>query len=212
MKKKDELNTKTNIRWGRQQYRIEVVHLILECFSHYFMMKNHAQMARTGYKDITSAEKLSSFINDAFKQESKPDDFIITMDESSNKAIEEYEKLEEILNRYFSSTRCQFEKKDVISTLAYLYHNNIILKIRHYDFLFFVQWVQYAYQNRIKNIEELVEKSIEICVWNGGTIRHADTKLFRRIFIDIEKSLRSIQQKRLERYWKKYKKTVATKL
>lgn len=201
--KKSKYNPQIGIRWGRQQHRIEVVHLILECFSHYYMMKNHAQMAKFEEKDFKGVERLSSFFNEAFKQNSKLEDFMVTTDESSNKAIEEYKILEELLNRHFPSTRYPIEKETVMSTLAYLYHDDIILKMKHYDYLFFIQWVEYIYHTRIGGIKLLMEKSIETCIWDGGFIRHADTKLFRRTFCNIEEKLNTVIQKRLERKSKK---------
>lgn len=203
-KKKNSFHPEVGIRWGRQQYRIEVVYLMLRYFSHYFMMKSYAECARHEKYDIKDAESLSSFISDAFKLDCKPEDFISTTNEMANKAIEEYKKLDEILNHYFPSVRFPIDREDVIATLAYLYNKSIILKMKHMDFLFFIKYVEYAYHTRTRGVKWLLDMSLETCIWNGGFTRHMDTMLFRKTFILIEEKLEQVIQKRLKRKNKKY--------
>lgn len=203
-KKTNDFHPEIGIRWGRQQYRIKVVYLMLRCYSHYFMMKSHAACARHEKLDMKDAESLSAFISAAFKLDCKPENFINSTNELADKAIEEYKKLDEILNNYFPSVRFPIDREDVISTLAYLYNNNILLKMKHVDFLFFIQDVEYAYHTRTKGVKWLKEMCLETCIWNGGFTRRTDTMLFRRSFILIEQKLNEIIQKRLRRKNKKY--------
>lgn len=122
-KKTNDFHPEIGIRWGRQQYRIEVVYLMLRCYSHYFMMKSNAACARHEKLDMKDAESLSAFISAAFKLDCKPENFLNSTNELADKAIEEYKKLDEILNHYFPSVRYPIDREDVIATLAYLYNN-----------------------------------------------------------------------------------------
>lgn len=186
------------IRWGRQQYRIEVVYIILRCFSHYYMMKDYVLCSRhvTNYKDACS---LSDSVNKIFQLDSKPEDFMKGENEYVDKALDEYSQLQDLLNHYFPSNRYPIDIETIKSVLAHLYQHNILLKMKHIDYLFFIQYVEYVYHTRLEGVEYLKSRCLETMIWCGVRVRRIDSMHFRKTFIYIENVLEEINNKRLIR-------------
>lgn len=190
-------------RRARQQYRIEIVYLVIRCFSHYYMMRLFAETARAGDSDYKLAESMADVMGKIFNMEINVNELMFDMNNSANKSLDEYSQLNELLDFYFTGDRYPYSKKDIMSLLAHLYQHDIQLKMRHMFFLRFIQRVERAYGTREYGVEYLKSQSIDATIYNGMKISRMDTRIFRKEFIRIEKSLEEISNKRKNRKEKK---------
>lgn len=155
--------------------------------------------------DYSSCEKAADIINMLFNRNIKPEELIETEDDISNKLIDAYQKLKDSL-RHFSSPRYPYEKEDILSVLAYLYHHNYWLRMKCYDYNIFSCKVFDVFHGKrmiySRGVKWLINESSEYCLWNGKT-RNVDTMAFRHTFREIEKAFNEIIEKRRKRKEKK---------
>lgn len=194
------------IRRERQRNRIEIVYLVLRCFSHYYMMRICVETAKCDDADYQLAETMANTFGKIFNMDIKPSDFMFDKDHSTNTALDEYANLNEILNYYFVGDRYPYSKKCIMAVLKYLYHNDIQLKMRHMFFLHYIKHVEMAYGTRVCGVDYLKEKSIEMQLWDKMRIKRVDTCIFRKEFIRIENVVDMIYKKRVNRKKKLKKK------
>lgn len=195
------------VRWGEALYRIEIVMLIIESFKYYQEVENEkAAMKYLKYsKDYKSCEQAADMIKMLFNREVNPSELIHTEDDISNSLIDSYIKLQDSL-RYVPTPRYPYEKEDILSVLAYLYHNNYWLRMKCYEYSIFSYKVfDVFHEKRMfynKGIKWLINESREYCLWTDKT-KHVDTMGFRRTFRKIEKAFNEIIEKRRKRKEKK---------
>ena len=191
------------VRWGEALCRIEIVMLIIESFKYYQEVETEkAAMKYLKYsKDYKSCERAADMIRMLFNRDVNPSELMHTEDDISNSLIDSYIKLQDSL-RYFPSPRYPYEKEDILSVLAYLYHHNYWLRMKCYDYNIFSCKVFDVFQGKrmihSRGVKWLINESSEYCLWNGKT-KHVDTMGFRGTFRKIEKAFNEIIEKRRKR-------------
>ena len=203
------------VRWGEALYRIEIVTLILEAFKYYQeveIQKNSMKYLEYS-KDYESCRKAADLIRIIFNKDINPSELMKTENDISNSLIDSYIKLQDSL-RYFPSPRYPYEKEDILSVLAYLYHHNYWLRMKCYDYSIFSYKVFDVFREKRmihrRGVKWLINESSEYCLWNGKT-KHVDTMGFRHTFREIEKVFDEIIEKRKRRKEKKMKEHIAIK-
>lgn len=192
-------------RFERQRLRIETVYIMLRCFSHYNMMHMYMHGARNGNTDMHTVGVMTSVFNKMYKMELDVFDMLVFSNDMADKAIEEYSKLNELIDSYFPSERYRYSKECIISALSYLYQHDITLRNRYIDFIFFIRHVEEKCHLRERgSIASLKNKCIETCMNDNEVYtRHCDSVHFRRTFIRIEETLERISEIRKKRKRKK---------
>lgn len=192
------------VRWGEAIYRIEIVYQIIEAFIPYMQMKMNEEMLKHEQK-YEDAEGASQLIKILCNQDVKPEKLMHTEDDIVNKILEHYEELKKALV-HFPSVRYPYDKEDVMSVLAYLYHHNIWLRMKCFDYWLFISKVFDVFKTKrcpcTNGIKWLINESVEFCIWNGK-IKHVDTAAFRHTFREIEDAFQMIVEKRKKRKKKK---------
>ena len=189
-----------DVRRNEALYRIEIVHLIINSFKYYQEVETYKNVMKFS-QDYDSCEKAVQMIRILFNQDVKPKELMKTEDELSNDLLDSYKGLKDSL-KHFPSVRYPYDKEDILSVLAYLYHNSTWLRMKCYDYSIFMPKVFNVFSGKRQflyhNVKWLIEQSYEYCFWNGN-IKHIDTLMFRATFIKIEKAFNEIIEKRKKR-------------
>ncbi len=195
------------VRYGEALYRIEIVMLIIESFKYYQeveIQKNSMKYLEYS-KDYESCRKAADLIRIIFNKDINPSELMKTENDISNSLIDSYVKLRDSL-KHFPSVRYPYEKEDILSVLAYLYHHNYWLRMKCYDYSIFSCKVFDVFREKRmihrRGVKWLINESSEYCLWNDKT-KHVDTMAFRHTFREIEKAFNEIIEKRKRRKEKK---------
>lgn len=158
---------------------------VLQYYEAYFRFVDCTTLAKTGGISYSDAEDFSNFMGNVFGCDVDPSDYVSSEDELSNEAIESYENLQAILDKYDNSG-----KRIISGTAKQLFYTKFYMRANCNFFIEYLHRVLFYVNDSLTNGEEgIIEDLKDDSIWFNpydGSPQKMDTRLFRKALNDID--------------------------
>lgn len=172
-----------------------VMYKLLEGYSRYFDMLSNRTFA-LNQLTYQEAEELSELLHDFMGIDYPTEDLLWNTDECSNAAIEDYHRLQKLLNTTFDEGLCNA----AMAFYKHIYHNFVSVHFRmggpHLYPLILLNFLNYACGGSTK--QELKNSFVKICL-PGPTTEVIDSMYFRKDIVALEETFHEIFMKQQTR-------------
>lgn len=177
---------------------------VLQYYEAYFRFVDCTTLAKTGGISYSDAEDFSNFMGDVFGFDVDPSDYVSSEDELSNEAIESYNDLQAVLDKYDDSG-----KRIISGTAKQLFYTKFYMLPNYIFFIKYLRRVLFFVNDSLINGEEgIIEDLKNGSVWFNlyNEYHHQmDTRLFRKALNDIDvvfnETIKKVTKRKLK--WEK---------